>query len=124
MNVRATESQILGARVETAAETPRMERSIVRGGLLLMAAKLTHIATGFGLYAFLLVLLTGSLGAVEGTAAFGTWGTVFAVVNPINMMFATGALQMVSQLAASQGRAFSGVFYRAAGTQLALGLVA
>jgi O-antigen/teichoic acid export membrane protein len=120
MSTRATDTSLIGP--QTTAATP--ERSIVRGGLLLMAAKLAHIATGFGLYVFLLAILVDSLGAVEGTAAFGVWGTVFAVVNPINMMFATGALQMVSQLAASRGAAFGGVFYRAAGTQLVVGLAA
>jgi O-antigen/teichoic acid export membrane protein len=111
-----------------AAATPTVESGvesgIVRGGLLLMTAKLAHIATGFFLYAFLLAILTASLGAVDGTAAFGVWGTVFAVINPINMMFATGALQLVSQLAASHGRAFGGAFYRAARTQAFIGIAA
>jgi O-antigen/teichoic acid export membrane protein len=120
MSTHATDTTLLAP--QAAAVTP--ERSIVRGGLLLMAAKLTHIATGFGLYVFLLAILVDSLGAVEGTAAFGVWGTVFAVVNPINMMFATGALQMVSQLAASRGAAFGGAFYRTAATQLIVGLAA
>jgi O-antigen/teichoic acid export membrane protein len=120
MSTRATDTDLIVSQAAAAAP----ERSIVRGGLLLMAAKLTHIATGFGLYVFLLAILVDSLGAVEGTAAFGVWGTVFAVVNPVNMMFATGALQMVSQLAASQGAAFGGVFYRAAGTQCVVGLAA
>jgi O-antigen/teichoic acid export membrane protein len=118
MSVRASETGLVEARAPAAAAEP----TIVRGGLLLMAAKLVHIATGFGLYAFLLVMLTGTLGAVEGTAAFGVWGTVLAIINPINMMFAYGALQMVSQLAASHGRAFGGLFYRAAATQALLGL--
>ena len=121
MSTHATDTTLLRPQAAAAAAP---ERSIVRGGLLLMAAKLTHIATGFGLYVFLLAILVGSLGAAEGTAAFGVWGTVFAVINPINMMFATGALQMVSQLAASQGAAFGGVFYRAAGTQFVVGLAA
>jgi O-antigen/teichoic acid export membrane protein len=120
MSTRATDK----SRIEPQTTSATPERSIVRGGLLLMAAKLAHIGTGFGLYVFLLAILVDSLGAVEGTAAFGVWGTVFAVVNPINMMFATGALQMVSQLAASRGAAFGNVFYRAAGTQLAIGLAA
>ena len=67
MSTRATDTSLMERQEATA--TP--ERSIVRGGLLLMAAKLTHIAAGFGLYAFLLVILVDSLGAVEGTAAFG-----------------------------------------------------
>jgi O-antigen/teichoic acid export membrane protein len=120
MVTRATDTNLLASQATTAAA----ERSIVRGGLLLMAAKLTHIGSGFGLYVFLLAFLVDSLGAAQGTAAFGVWGTVFAVVNPINMMFATGALQLISQLAASQGAAFGGVFYRAAGTQLVVGLAA
>ena len=126
MSTRVTETDLIAPPAadvpQTAAAT--QERSIVRGGLLLMAAKLTHIATGFGLYVLLLAILVDSLDAVEGTAAFGVWGTVFAIINPINMMFATGALQMVSQLAASQGAAFGGVFYRAAVTQFVVGLAA
>src|SRR6185503_706650 len=118
MSTRASDTTLIAPQATGAAP----ERSIVRGGLLLMVAKLSHIATGFGLYVFLLVILVDSLGAVEGTAAFGVWGTIFAVVNPINMMFATGALQMVSQLAASRGTEFSGIFYRAAGTQFVVGL--
>jgi O-antigen/teichoic acid export membrane protein len=121
MSTHVTDTTLLRPH---AAAVSIPERSIVRGGLLLMAAKLTHIAAGFGLYVFLLAILVDSLGAAEGTAAFGVWGTVFAVINPINMMFATGALQMVSQLAASQGAAFGGVFYRAAGTQFLVGLAA
>lgn len=122
MSVRASETAALDAA--PAADKAAVESSIVRGGLLLMTAKLAHIATGFFLYAFLLAILTASLGPVEGTAAFGVWGTVFAVINPINMMFATGALQLVSQLAASHGHAFGGAFYRAARSQAFIALAA
>jgi O-antigen/teichoic acid export membrane protein len=122
MSTRAADPSLVEAQATAAAAAP--ERSVVRGGLLLMAAKLAHIGTGFGLYVFLLAILVANLGAVEGTVAFGVWGTVFAVINPVNMMFATGALQMVSQLAASHGGQFSGLFYRAAGTQALVGLAA
>jgi stage V sporulation protein B len=74
---------------------------VVRGGALLMLAKLVHIAASFPLWFFLSALLDRSLGA-GGVAAFGVYGTTMLVVNPLNMMFGQGALQMVSRTVASR----------------------
>lgn len=94
--------------------------AIVRGGLILIIAKLTHIFAGFGLYFFLLMVFTDSLGEVAGTAAFGAFGITLSVINPINMMFAIGSVQLVSQLVASRGKDFATIFMQCVRAQFIL----
>ncbi len=88
----------------------REATAAVRGGLLLIAAKIVHVVAGFGLYFFLLMFFTRTLGEIAGTVAFGVWGTTFSIINPLNMTFAAGTLQLVSRLAASRGAQFEGIF--------------
>lgn len=99
-------AHVEGARLASAAEAGDRagaagETSIVRGGLLLMLAKLVHVLAGFGLFFFLAEILQRSLGN-EGTAAFGIYGTLLVIINPLNMMFAQGTLQLVSRTVASR----------------------
>jgi stage V sporulation protein B len=92
----------------------------VRGGILLITAKVVHVVAGFGLYFFLALAFTRAMGKAAGTAAFGIWGATFGVMNPVNMMAATATLQMMSRVVAS-GRTGTGAVFRAcARTQLLL----
>ncbi|MFT7465010.1 MAG: O-antigen/teichoic acid export membrane protein, partial [Pseudohongiellaceae bacterium] len=75
--------------------------TVVRGGLLLMLAKLVHTIAGFGLFFFLAAIFQRSMGEA-GTAAFGIYGTLLVIVNPLNMMFAQGTMQLVSRTVASR----------------------
>lgn len=104
-----------------AADTPQDDGSLVRGGTLLLSAKLVAVLGGFALYWLLARVFTASLGEVAGTAALGTWGATFGLINPLNTMAAAGTLQMMSRLVASRGGpagALGGaVFGRAARTQ-------
>lgn len=105
-----------------AADTPQEDGSLVRGGTLLIAGKLVAVIGGFALYWFLARVFTHAMGEVEGTAAFGTWGATFGVINPLNAMAAAGTLQMMSRLVARRGEVGDGlggdVFARAARMQL------
>jgi O-antigen/teichoic acid export membrane protein len=109
-----------------AADTPQHDGGLVRGGTLLIAAKLVAVIGGFALYWFLARVFTHALGEVQGTAAFGTWGATFGVINPLNAMAAAGTLQMMSRLVAQRGGSGRGsgdalggdVFGRAARMQL------
>ncbi|RKY18996.1 MAG: hypothetical protein DRQ55_11845 [Planctomycetota bacterium] len=92
---------------------------VVRGGLLLMLAKLVHTIAGFGLFFFLSAILDWSMGGA-GIAAFGIYGTALVVINPLNMMFAQGTLQLVSQMVASHPDDPGGVFRACARMQLPL----
>ena len=92
----------------------------VRGGILLITAKVVHVVAGFGLYFFLALAFTRAMGKGAGTAAFGIWGATFGVMNPVNMMAATATLQMMSRVVAG-GRAGVGAAFRScARTQLLL----
>lgn len=103
-----------------AAGAPLDDGSLVRGSTLLLSAKLVAVLGGFALYWFLALAFTFSLGDVAGTAALGTWGATFGVINPLNTMAAAGTLQMMSRLVASRGAVGGAVFGRAARTQFAL----
>jgi len=86
--------------------------AVVRGGLLLMAAKLAHIVAGSGIWFFLADIMTRRMGDA-GTAAYGVYGTTLdAVINPLNMMLAQGTLQLVSRLVASHPGQVDAVFRR------------
>lgn len=95
-------------------------RHIVRGGAILFVAKLTHVAAGFGLYFFLAMFFTRSLGNVAGAAAFGIWGAVMSLINPINMMFVIGTQQAVSHFAASRAGSPVGAFWTCAWAQIVI----
>ncbi|MHC4504970.1 MAG: lipopolysaccharide biosynthesis protein, partial [Planctomycetota bacterium] len=101
-------------------EPPEGADAAIRGGIVLIVAKVVHIGAGFGLYFFLALAFTRSLGEEGGTAAFGTWGATFGVMNPINMMAATAALQMMSHVVASRGATVGTVFRSCARIQLPL----
>ena len=95
-------------------------RHLVRGGAILFVAKLTHVVAAFGLYFFLAILLTRSLGNVAGAAAFGVWGAVLSIINPINMMFVIGTQQAVSHFTARGGGAATGAFWACTRAQVIL----
>lgn len=99
---RASEVAPVGA-------TDGTSRALVRGGLVLMLAKLVHTVAGFGLYFFLSALMDWSMGA-DGVAAFGVYGTALVIINPLNMMFAQGTLQLVSRTVAAHPDDPDGVF--------------
>jgi O-antigen/teichoic acid export membrane protein len=85
----------------TPAADDGADTTVVRGGLQLMLAKLVHTFAGFGLFFFLAEIFQRAMG-VDGTAAFGVYGTLLVIVNPLNMMFAQGTLQLVSRTVASR----------------------
>jgi O-antigen/teichoic acid export membrane protein len=92
----------------------------IRGGILLIAAKVVHVVAGFGLYFFLALAFTHAMGKAEGTAAFGIWGATFGVMNPVNMMAATATLQMMSRVVASGRTGVGAAFRSCARIQLTL----
>ena len=94
---------------------------VVRGGLLLMLAKVVHTIAGFGLYFFLSAIMDWSMGGA-GIAAFGIYGTALVVINPLNMMFAQGTLQLVSQMVASHPGEPDAVFRACARLQVPFAL--
>ncbi len=85
----------------SAATDDGAETTVVRGGLLLMLAKLVHTIAGFGLFFFLAAIFQRAMGE-DGTAAFGIYGTLLVIINPLNMMFAQGTMQLVSRTVASR----------------------
>jgi len=101
----------------------RDDEVMVRGGILLMAAKLVHVFSGFGLYFFLLVVLTRLMGDTAGTEAFGIFGATMGVMNPFNMMFAVGSIQLVSHLVARGGEHPGAVFRQCLQSQLLLAIL-
>lgn len=96
----------------TDATSNDASRNVVRGGLLLMLAKLVHTIAGFGLFFFLAAAFQRAMGG-DGTAAFGIYGTLLVVINPLNMMFAQGTLQLVSRTVASRPDADPAAVFRA-----------
>lgn len=97
------------------------DAGLLRGGTLLLLAKLVAVVGGFALYWLLAHVFSASLGEVAGAAAFGVWGATFGVINPLNSMAAAGTMQMMSRLVASRAQGPAGaVFWHAARTQLLL----
>lgn len=88
-----------------------------------MSAKLVNVLAGFFLFVLLAEIFRRSLGD-GAVAAFGTYGTVLLIVNPLNMMFAQGTLQVVSQLVSSHPQDMDGVFRRCLSVQVPLVLAA
>ncbi len=93
---------------------------MLRGGALLIAAKVVHVLAGFGLYFLVALAFTRSRGEIAGTAAFGVWGATFGVMNPINQMAATATLQMISRAVACRSSCSAAVFRTCARLQLPL----